>query len=498
MQINKRRLLFAAVCCLFITVFYITTKINRAGSFPSDFKDFNKKARLKREAVAENLEPILLIPDSKKKNYSIYELMKFLNVPGVSVAVFKDGHIDYQATYGYADKSNHRPLTINTLLQAGSISKPITAVTLIASGYDLNADVRPKLQLLGLDDLYADYPDNEISARQLLSHTAGFNISSFSGYIDDKLPSINQILNAVKPANNDAIRVISKPGEKYNYSDGGYTVLELLLQLHKGQLFSDQVQQIFNKLRMTHSTYDVNKLTDNISYGHNHFGKKIKNNYNRYPEKAAIGLWSTPLDLSLFALDVLAGLNKNSSRVLAKYQVLDMLTNQTLENSTSGYALGFFVETSDQGIKTFSHTGANSGFQSQMLVDVNMGCGFVIMTNGDNGMLLANIIGNTISKIYGLSNYKPPLEIINNKIDSIYLREYQLSYSTEPLKLFIANDALKIKLPMHNGAVYTLNLYQIADKTYASEWIDKVKLTLDKNPNGEPIVKIFDEVAAVK
>jgi len=499
MQINKRYVLLAAICCLFIVIVYIVAKVRTTSSFPSDFKDYNKKARLKRETIALNLEPILLINGRKQKKYSIYELMKFLKIPGVSIAVFRDGHIDYQATYGYADQSNHRQLTINTLFQAASISKPITAVTLISSGYDLNADIRPKLQLLGLDDLYANYPDSAITAKQLLSHTAGFNVPGFAGYTDDKLPSINQILNAVKPANNEAIRVISKPGEKYNYSGGGYTLIELLLQLHKNQLFSEQAQQIFNKLRMTHSSYDVNKLLGNISYGHNHFGKKMKNHYNRYPEKAAAGLWTTPLDLSLFALDIMAGLNKNSSKVLAKDQIIEMLTNQTLESSTTGYALGFVVETADNNIKTFGHSGINNGFQSNMLADVNNGAGFVIMTNGDNGMLLANIIANTISKVYGLSSYKSAQEItFNNKIDPLYLREYKLSYNAEPLKLFMDGDELKVKLPMPNGAVYTLNLYQIADKIYKNDWIDAVQVTLDKNPEGEPTVKIFDEVASIR
>lgn len=499
MQINKRHLLFAAVCCLFIVIVYVVAKVRTTGSFPSDFKDYNKKARLKRETIALNLEPAVLIKGGKQKKYSIYELMKFLRIPGVSIAVFRDGHIDYQATYGYADQGTRRHLTINTLFQAASISKPITAVTLIASGYDLNADIRPKLQLIGLDDLYANYPDSAISAKQLLSHTAGFNVPGFSGYTDDKLPSLNQILNAVAPANNEAIRVISKPGEKYSYSGGGYTVIELLLQLHKNQLFSEQAQQLFNKLRMTHSTYDINKFLGNISYGHNHFGKKMKNDYNRYPEKAAAGLWTTPLDLSLFALDILAGLNKNSSKILAKDQIIEMLTNQTFENPTTGYALGFMVDTSDTGIKNFGHTGINSGFQSRMLADVNNGAGFIIMTNGDNGMLLANIIANTISKVYGLSSYKPIQEIaFNNKIDPLYLREYKLSYNAEPLKLFMDGEELKVKLPMPNGAIYTLNLYQIADKIYKNDWIDAVQITLDKNGEGDPIVKIFDEVAPIK
>src|SRR4051794_27827795 len=157
-------------------------------------------------------------------------LIRKQHIPGLSLAIIKDGKIVKAAGYGLADKAAQILVSTNTLFQAGSISKPVSALGVLhlvdSKKLSLNEDVNVKLTSWKL-------PENEwtktekVALRRILSHSAGLTVHGFPGYADgEPRPSLVQVLDGDRPANTKAIRVDMVPGSKVRYSGGGFTLMQ--------------------------------------------------------------------------------------------------------------------------------------------------------------------------------------------------------------------------------------------------------------------------------
>ena len=128
--------------------------------------------------------------------------MAAAGVPAVSVAVFRDGHLAWARAWGLRDATVGGTVDTSTLVQAASISKPVTALGAMRLSEDgrlaLDADIGravPGWQAPAL-----------ITPRQLLSHTAGLSVSGFPGYAAGQpLPTTAQVLAGGAPANTDIV-----------------------------------------------------------------------------------------------------------------------------------------------------------------------------------------------------------------------------------------------------------------------------------------------------
>ena len=87
-----------------------------------------------------------------------------------------------------------------------------------------------------------------ITLKNLLSHTAGLNVHGFIGYsVEDSIPTINQILNGERPANNEAIKPIYTPGERFEYSGGGSMVIRKILDDNISTKYDSLMQSLVLK-----------------------------------------------------------------------------------------------------------------------------------------------------------------------------------------------------------------------------------------------------------
>jgi hypothetical protein len=78
--------------------------------------------------VETGLLPSVMVEGRPRPTMKLVDRMQYYHVPGVSIAFFDHGHIAWTRTYGMADAETRRPVTPETLFQAGSISKPIAAL----------------------------------------------------------------------------------------------------------------------------------------------------------------------------------------------------------------------------------------------------------------------------------------------------------------------------------------------------------------------------------
>ena len=338
----------------------------------------------------------------------IPELMELHGVPGVSIATIKNFKIDKILVFGVKNQNTQDPVTQDTLFQAASMSKSVTAVAAMKMSQNgmigLDIDINNELVSWSVDE-NEHTTEEKVTLRRLLSHTAGTTIHGFPGYHQDEaIPSLIEILNGQSPANTAAIVVDSRPGSQFKYSGGGYVLAQQALIDVTQQPFEDLMNEnVLEPLGMTNSSFRQFLSNDNIakvSAGHNSAGQNIFGDYNKYPEMSAAGLWSTPQDLAKFLIELQLSLLNQSNKVLAGEVVEEMITpivDPEFGTSNSSYGLGFTLWTEGDD-EYFGHAGANAGFKSQMIAHRNSGDGAVVMTNGNNGDFVVEEIISFIKK----------------------------------------------------------------------------------------------------
>lgn len=361
------------------------------------------------QAAAENgLIPAGAAAGSPK--YSIEARMAFYHVPGVSLAVIDGGRIAFVKGYGVIEVGKPAPVTPETRFQAASISKPVGALGVLAlvekGALSLDAAVNTELQTWKL-------PDNEftqktpVTLRLLLSHSAGTNAHGFAGYpAGARLPTLNQILDGQRPANSAAVRVTDPPAMRVNYSGGGLTVVQKLVEDVTGKFFADYMAMaVLQPLGMTQSTYQViqpQQPNPEFATAHLADGQPYPGRWHRYPESMAAGLWTTPGDLARFVIELQQSLAGTGNHVLTRKMTVEMLTPQ---KEDAGLAI--FLAGAGQA-RSFVHDGANAGFRSLCVGFTERGQGMVVMVNSDAGGELMPEIMQSVARAYAWPGYRAP------------------------------------------------------------------------------------------
>ncbi|HAS47419.1 MAG TPA: serine hydrolase [Microscillaceae bacterium] len=350
--------------------------------------------------IENGLEPRIQVKGQVKK-YNILDRMKHYKVPGVSIAVVKEGKIRWAKGYGIANTATGTKVNVNTLFQAGSISKPVAALAalkLVQEGkVSLDKDVNQYLK--GWKVPENKFTKNKkVTLRGLLTHSAGLTVHGFPGYAqNDHFPDIVSVLNG--KGNTASVRVDMEPGTRFRYSGGGYTVMEKVVEDVTGMpLEKYMAQHIFKKLDMTNSTYAQplpKQYHAQASAAYRRDGEIIKGWWHNYPEQAAAGLWTTPTDLAKYCLEIQQIFKGKKGGILSQDMVKQMLQKHKNE-----WGLGPSLHWSGDSL-LFEHGGKNEGFTNEFLAFVHRGAAFIVMTSGDNGGRLIGEIRIALSRCYG-------------------------------------------------------------------------------------------------
>jgi CubicO group peptidase (beta-lactamase class C family) len=360
---------------------------------------------------------------------NLAERMKHYNVKGVSVAVINNGKIEWAKGYGVRETETNLPVTVDTLFQAGSISKPVSAMGALKIVQDgklnLDEDVNKKLVRWKMPE--NDFTkEQKVTLRRLLSHSAGVSVWGFGGYPANTklLPDVQQILDGSAPANTKPVRVIGLPGAKWSYSGGGFTVIQLLMTDVSGKPFPELMDEmVLKKLGMKSSTYQLLPLdpSQQVAIGYGPRGERPPFKWFIHPEMAAAGLWTTPSDLARFAIEIQQAHAGKSKKVLSRKMVKQMLSKQT-----GGWGLGVALSGEGDQAFRFSHGGANTGFRNQMIAYAGTGQGAIVMTNSEQGDALCGEILRGIASEYGWADYLAEKTIVQVDMQKLsgYVGEY--------------------------------------------------------------------------
>ena len=189
------------------------------------------------------------------------------------------------------------------LFQAGSISKPVTALValeLAARGrLDLDGDVNGQLTSWHLPG------PHRVSLRQLLGHTAGTGVPFFPGYPQGApVPALRQVLDGVPPSATAPVRAGPAARGSFRYSGGGYAIVQQLIADATGMPFEEAAAAaVLHPCGMTRSTF-AQPLPASLRPA------AARHDWRVYPEAAAAGLWTTPGDLARYVCAIQAALVK--------------------------------------------------------------------------------------------------------------------------------------------------------------------------------------------
>jgi CubicO group peptidase (beta-lactamase class C family) len=381
--------------------------------------------------------------------------MERRRIPGLSLAIIQDGRIVKARGYGVTEAGGGRPVTASTLFQAGSISKPVSAMGalhLVERGkLALDEDVNAKLAAWKVPE--NDFTrQKKVTLRGLLSHTAGTTVHGFPGYpVGEAVPTLAQVLDGAHPANTKPIRVDILPGSQWRYSGGGYTIMQQLVVDVAGEPFPRYMQEVvLGPLGMQESTFEQPPPAEKAKLtatGHLADRSPVKGRWHIYPEMAAAGLWTTASDLARFAIGVQEAASGKSGRVLSQPMARRMLTVEK-----GSYGLGGRLQGSGTALR-FSHGGRDAGFDALLIAFAEKGPGAVIMINvNDNSMMVPRIL-NAIAREYRWPDYplsppeRPAVEVAADRL-AAYAGRYEfasnrmLAFAVERGRLATLADGL--------------------------------------------------------
>ncbi len=398
------------------------------------------------QTIENGLLPETQVKGSSIKTFNIIDRMKYYKVPGVSIAVVENGKIKWAKGYGIANTNTGLKVDENTMFQAGSISKPLSALSalqLVEKGIlTLDQDVNNYLKNWKIPN--SEFTKNEkITLRRLLTHTAGITVHGFPGYQQtDKFPSIVQVLNG--EGNTPKIFVDTIPGSIWRYSGGGYTIMEKIVEdVSELPLEVYMAKNILEPIGMKNSTYqqplEIN-LQSNVSAAYDFQGKIIDGLWHNYPEQAAAGLWTTPTDLAKYCIEIQEILKSKEHAILAKETVVKMLTKHK-----NDWGLGPSLH-SDEKYLIFRHGGKNAGFTNKLISFSHRGNAVIIMTNADNGSGLIEEILRSISNYYNLDISNPkivePIKLSNEELNQ-FVGKYKLDYQVPKIGDYIIEISIR-------------------------------------------------------
>lgn len=412
--------------------------------------------------------------DMNYLNTTIENILDDANIPALTITILDDGNIVYSNYFGVKDTKSNKPIDNNTIFEAASLTKPITAycaIRLVAEG-KLDLDT-PLFKYLEYEPIKYDERYKLITGRMVLCHTSGFpNWRRFNkdGKLDIKFT----------------------PGEKYSYSGEGFVYLQKVLEkLHNKPIDSIVNEMVLQPLNMTNS-YMMFSESLNHTIGHD-IDENPKDKW--IPEKpSGTGtLHTTAKDYSKFLNELI------KPKFLDKSIINQMMIPQvqiSQDDSTLSFGLGVALQTINSDT-LFWHWGSNPGFRSFFIVSRNLNKGFIYFTNSDMGLSIVDrMIEMILSDTTILSGWKKypqythPYFILRNAykdcgVDSLYakfkngkIREPEI-YDDEFYLNDLGSFALKIGNKKDALEIFKLNLIEYPNSKKAKEMIKKLESEIE-------------------
>lgn len=351
------------------------------------------------------------LPDSLvKKIDSLFQRWNTKTTPGAVIGIIRNDSLIYAKGYGMANLEYAIPNSPETIFHMASVSKQFTAYAIL---------LLVKQGRLNLDDDIHKYlpwvPDfkEKITVRHLLNHTSGirdqWQLLAITGTRLDDVITQDQIVKIL--SKQQALN--SKPGERYNYSNSGFTMLSEIVKSVSGKTlrqFSDSA--IFKPLGMnsTHVHDDYTEIVKNRAYSYQRKNSsQFSNSVLSYSNSGATSLFTNINDLSKWVMNFY-------TPVAGDAKLIEKLTERSKLNNGKeiNYALGIIVN-QYKGWKQYTHNGSDAGFRTYLSVFPELKTGVIVFSNlGDFDFTKINAMTDLLIK----ENSSPKKALNKTVIDS--------------------------------------------------------------------------------
>ncbi|MBV6626942.1 MAG: serine hydrolase [Rivularia sp. (in: Bacteria)] len=301
----------------------------------------------------------------------IPRLMQNNRIPGISLAIIRDGKLFWHKSFGIKHQYNKKLVTDETIFAAASLTKPLFGYAVLKMAERGEIDLDAPLTKYTNKPLISDSRIQKVTARRVLSHTTGF--PNWSGS---------------KP-----VWFKNNPGTKFGYSGEGFLYLQSVVEKITGQPLEDYLQEnILKPWKMNSSSLIWQPEYANIaSYGHNRQGKPRAMS----KPKTAVSAGSLRTNAAEYAQFLIAMMQPGAvdSNYLTEASLQQMLTPQIKLSYSLDWGLGWGLERTNKG-NFFWHWGDLVTFKSFTAASQDLQTGIVILANSQNGLKICERIVN--------------------------------------------------------------------------------------------------------
>ncbi|TVT38562.1 serine hydrolase [Hymenobacter setariae] len=366
--------------------------------------------------LAQTAPPVTAPLDVAAVDAAVARTLKAFDVPGISVAVVKDGQVVLAKGYGVRSLKTKEPMDANTLVGIASNTKAFTAAALgllVDEGKlkwdDKVTDYIPEFRM------YDPYVTAEFTVRDLLCHRSGMGLGAgdlmfFPDSTDFTVKDVIHNLRYFKP--------VSSFRSKYDYDNNLYIVAGEVVTRIAGQPWADFVEaRLVKPLGMTRTATDFARLPDptNVIDAHGPVNGKVQVIQRDRGTVAAPcgGMYSSVNDLSKWLLMLMGGPGAPAPLLKPKTQ-WELWSPQTIlpiggpvpekykpysyNTHFSAYGLGWFLR-DVRGYKEVSHTGGQIGMVTEIKLIPELHLGIIVLTNQESGAAFT-AISTTIEDHY--------------------------------------------------------------------------------------------------
>jgi CubicO group peptidase (beta-lactamase class C family) len=315
----------------------------------------------------------------------IPQRMQQENVSGLAIVVVDDQNILWEEGFGYTDWDEKIPVTPSTLFSIQSMSKSFTATAAMFAVQDglvdLDEPITTYFPDFHVNSIFEEHPEQKITLRILLSHTAGFaHEAPYGSTYDHPSYSFERHIASISDT------WLKFPvGTRYSYSNLGIDLAGYILQVRSGMPFIQYVEEkVLDPLGMKDSTLDVNRIRSTASRA---FGHTPGNPFRPPVDFLFIpsgGVWTTAADMAHY---LQLHINKGAldeDRLLREDLAETMYTSPSAPARNaypdSSYTLGITVNMRN-GARHFQHGGGGFGFNSSMVWYPELKLGAVVLCN---------------------------------------------------------------------------------------------------------------------
>ncbi len=441
----------------------------------------------------------------------IFDKMRKTKLPGLSMAVVKDGEVVYAKGFGFRDLESGAPMTPNTKVGIGSVTKSFTALAtmmLVEEGK------------LSLDDPVDKFlpinlcPFGEpVRVFHLLTHSSGLPALAYAEAF------IRSVIGEDAPwtpiASLDDLRVfvseaeswsVAKPGERFFYLNEGYLMLGHVIEAVSGMSYEAFVRsRILEPLGMSRTCFRQEEATSDpdwaTPYVVDREGKHLSSKFP-FGISADGGLISTVLDLSRYLRLYLARGKWDGQQLISAESLEQMETPHIPLPSpvfgAEGYGLGWSVYPDFLGTKLVAHSGSVLVHTAFVGYIPDAGIGVALLANG-SGHPLSQMGMVTLATLLGRSPDELPF-VRNDHLLEKLTGHYETYKGTMRLQVSRKGDAILLETKGRLLEGFLPFLPEELTETYARFYTVQHtrKVTAEFFLDGDKVTLLYDRYKLVK